>query len=494
MTTATSSTVKAVDFSKPQAAANQVVPHSVEAEQALLGLLMLNNRLYEDIEGMIKPEYFYVPAHTAIFDGIQTLLFKGYEANPISLKEIIADPSIFGGKDEMVNLLTGLFESATKADNVQTLTSIIYTFYLQRQLLEMTGKLEQDMMDTRTLDGTQKLIERIEGELFKLNETGSTKDLQNLRQPLVAVIEQIEEAKKHQGELLGVTSGFAKMNRLLGGFRKSDLVILAARPSMGKTAFAINVAYNAAEALRAGKNGGAAVGVFSLEMSADQLAARMLSSASGIDSGQMARGEINDGELERVVQAAGELSEYPIIIDDTPGLSVSQFRSKARRMARQHNIGMLVVDYLQLMTSEMHAHNRVQEISMISQTLKGVARELNVPVIALSQLSRSVESRENKRPQLSDLRESGAIEQDADVIMFLYREEYYLQKLMGVDENSEDNVKIKERLDRVRGLTELLISKNRKGATTTLSFTFDGPTTTFHEHSGDISYPDGVDA
>ena len=486
-------TVKAVDFTKGSTA-NQPVPHSLEAEQALLGLLMLNNRLYEDVEGMVKPEYFYVPAHTAIFEGVQQLLFKGYEANPISLKEVINDTSIFGGKDEMIKLLTGLFESATRADNVQTLVSIIYTFYLQRQLLEMTGKLEQDLGSARTLDATTKLIERIEAELFKLNETGSTKELQNLRQPLVTVIEQIEEAKKHQGQLLGVNSGYKNLNKLLGGFRKSDLVILAARPSMGKTAFAVNVAYNAAEALRNGQTGGAAVGLFSLEMSSDQLAARMLSSASGIDSGQMARGEINDAELERVVQAAGELSEYPIVIDDTPGLSVSQFRSKARRMARQHNIGMLVVDYLQLMTSELHAHNRVQEISMISQTLKGVARELNVPVIALSQLSRNVESRENKRPQLSDLRESGAIEQDADVIMVLYREEYYLSKLMGADENSEENVKLKERLDKVKGLTELLISKNRKGSTKTLTFTFDGPTTTFHEFSGDVGYPDGVDA
>lgn len=469
-------------------APNAVAPttqalHSVAAEQALLGLMMVNNKQLDDLSGALLAEHFYVPLHASIFESIQTLVNRGREANPITVREMLRGTP-YDDEQTLLGHLTQMFENAGLGGDVKSLAEVIHTTYLQRQLMGLGESLRTQANTAHRADEAKQVLDAVSTELFKLAETGSgTTTARNLRDPLIEVINRAEQAKRDGGGVTGVTTGFVDMDNLLGGFHKSDLIILAARPSMGKTSLAVNIAQNAATKLLTGGAHGAAVGVFSLEMSADQLAARLLSSAAGISSHQLTNGHLSDADFRRITQAAGQLAELPMFIDDTPQLSVNALRARARRMKRLYGIGLLVVDYLQLMqgSSRAGADNRVQEVSEISQGLKTIARELNVPVIALSQLSRAVENRDNKRPQLSDLRESGSIEQDADLVVFLYREEYYLQRQLGAEESmDEKTMKMKEKLEQVRGKTEVLISKNRKGPTGVVTLLFHPETTTFH--------------
>jgi len=460
-------------------------PHSVTAEQALLGLLMVNNRQLDDLGGSLIAAHFYVPLHAAIFEALERLVGRGREANPITIREVLRG-SPYDDEQSLLPHLSSMFENAALGQDVKSLAEIIHTTYLQRQLMGLGDALRQQASTAHKPEEATQVLDAVSGELFKLAETGrGTITTQNLREPLIEVIKRAEEARKSGSGLTGVTSGFTDLDNLLGGLQKSDLIILAARPSMGKTSLAVNVAQNAATAMLAGASNGCAVGVFSLEMSADQLAARMLSSAAGISAHQLTNGHLSDADFRRLTEASSQLAELPLYIDDTPQLSINALRARARRMKRQYGIGLIVVDYLQLMTGSKNSStdNRVQEVSEISQGLKTVARELNVPVIALSQLSRAVEGRDNKRPQLSDLRESGSIEQDADLVVFLYREEYYLSRQLGANDQMDDKTqKMREQLEQSKGKCEVLISKNRKGPTGVVTLLFHGETTTFHNY------------
>lgn len=458
------------------------LPHSSEVEQALIGLLMLNNDFFDEVEGELSSEHFYVKFHGAIYTSISQLLQKGFEASPITIRENMK--STFEGNEDLTAHLASILDNASHAFHVKDMAEIVRNYYLQRQLIQIGFNLAHDAQEipaSEQKDAIHDMIGNVEQTLFKLTETGTTVTYQDLKNPLKNVIEQIAEAKKHQGKLVGITSGLSDIDKALGGFHKDELIILAARPSMGKTAIAINFAQNAAAAVKNNDYGGAAVGVFSMEMSAEQLTSRIISAEAKVNSHKITDGSLDDEEFNRIRACANTLATMPIIIDDTPALPISAFRSRARRMKRQYNIGMIVVDYLQLMRgSSSNAQNRVQEISEISQGLKAVARELSIPVIALSQLSRAVESRDNKRPMLSDLRESGSIEQDADVVMFLYREDYYFEKTLPpeVDRSEEQ----KSHLAKIKGKAECIISKNRKGPTTTVALTFMPQFTLFKDY------------
>ncbi|MFT7433241.1 MAG: replicative DNA helicase [Alphaproteobacteria bacterium] len=459
------------------------LPHSSEVEQALIGLLMLNNDYYDEVEGELLPEHFYVKFNGAVYETMAQLLGKGFEASPMTIRENMR--SSYDGDGDLANHLSGIMENASHAFRVKDLAIIVKNYYLQRQLIKVGQDLThnaQDIPPSEQQDTIQNVISDVEQTLFKLVETGSTVTYQDLKNPLKNVIDQIAEAKKYQGKLVGTTSGLTAIDAALGGFHKDELIILAARPSMGKTAIAINFAQNAAAAVKNNQFGGAGVGVFSMEMSAEQLTTRIIAAEARVNSFKIIDGSLDDEEFTRIQACANTLAEMPIIIDDTPAITIATFRSRARRMKRQFDIGMIVVDYLQLMrgSSKASQQNRVQEISEISQGLKAVARELAIPVIALSQLSRAVESRDNKRPMLSDLRESGSIEQDADVVMFLYREDYYFEKTLPpeVDRSEE----MKEHLARIKGKAECIISKNRKGPTTTVALTFVPQFTLFKDY------------
>ena len=453
-------------------------PHSQDAERALLGALLLNNQLYNDIDGKLLPEHFYVAAHGKVFGAISRLLDRDQVADPVSLTNFFGSDEWFteiGGRD----FLEELNENASTIINVRTYADIIHNHYLARELIAIGTDLVNEAYETNPDSTPPKLMDKTEGRLFQLAEHGNDgRGFQSLKAPIVQVIEQIELAKKSDGHLNGVTTGLKDVDNLLGGLQRSDLIILAARPSMGKTSLALNMALNAAKSALNNEPGGGNVAIFSFEMSVEQLAARLLSSSARVSTTDMAKGDLKTEEFTRIATAADELSSLKLFIDDTPQLTVSQMRSRARRLKRQHSIDFIIVDYLQLMRGSGRAtDNRVNEISEISQGLKALARELNVPVLALSQLSRGVESRENKRPLLSDLRESGSIEQDADIVMFLYREAYYKEREFGADPTPEQQAA----LDEIKLLAELLISKNRKGSTGQFKLIFDGPTTTFKD-------------
>lgn len=456
------------------------IPHSLEAEQALLGALMFNNRLYDDIEGALKEVHFYIPLHQAVFDTIETLILKGFEANPITIRENMREKSKYGSNEDLMENLSAMLESGGNTTNIKALKEIIFQNFLQRQLMEIGSGLNEEAPLKESITETQELINQTETSLFQLSESGeaSARGIQGLKNPLQNVLKQAEEAKKNQSEVTGVSTGFADLDKIIGGWHDSDLVILAARPAMGKTSFALNVAEVAARNAMNGNRYGRPVGVFSLEMSSEQLAGRILSSVTGINSSDLQKGSIKDADFDRLVAQANALNDMPIFIDDTPQLHINMLRSRARRMVRQHNVGLIIVDYLQLLRGNGagNAFNRVQEITDISINLKSIARELHVPIIALSQLSRAVESRDNKRPILADLRDSGSIEQDADLVLFLYRKEYYLEKELGEDASEEDLGKLED----CRGKAEVIIGKNRKGPTNIVTLQFHGPTTTFH--------------
>lgn len=456
------------------------VPHSQDAERALLGALLLNNELYNDIDGTLEPEHFYVSAHGKVYGALSRLLNRDQVADPVSLTNFFGSDEWFtdiGGRD----FLEELNENASTIINVRTYADIIFNHYMARQLISIGTDLVNEAYDTGPDNTPAKLVNDTEGRLFNLAENGNKgSGFQSLKDPIVQVIEQIELAKKSDSHLTGITTGLKDVDGLLGGLQRSDLIILAARPSMGKTSLAMNMALNAARAAANNQQGGGNVAIFSFEMSTEQLASRLLSSSAGVSTTSMAHGNLKADEFTRIATAADELSSLKLFIDDTPQLTVPQMRSRARRLKRQQSIDFIVVDYLQLMRGSGRASdNRVNEISEISQGLKALARELNVPVVALSQLSRGVESRENKRPLLSDLRESGSIEQDADIVMFLYREAYYKEREFGADPTPEQQAALEE----IRNISELLISKNRKGSTGQLKLIFDGPTTTFKDYT-----------
>ena len=376
----------------------------------------------------------------------------------------------------------------------------IHDLYLRRQLIglgqDMVNSAYQHDLEASGMDQ----IETVEKSLFDLASTGQYEGgFRSFESSLQSAIVMAEAAYKREGRLTGLASGLTDLDRLLGGLHRSDLIILAGRPSMGKTALATNIAFHAAKQYREGRDAmgnpvaedGAVVGFFSLEMSAEQLATRLLAEEAGIPSEKIRRGDLKDRDFQRVVEASAELSKVPLFIDDSAALSISAIRTRARRLKRQHGLGLVVIDYLQLVTPTPGSRydNRVMEISEITRGLKALAKELDVPVVALSQLSRAVEQRDDKRPQLADLRESGSIEQDSDVVMFIFREEYYVRR-REPKEGTDEHLKWQDEVNKVYNLAELIIAKQRHGPIGKVLLHFDGSTTKFSDHVGGDHLPD----
>jgi len=471
-------------------------PHNFEAEQALLGAILMSNRSLERVSEFLRPEHFADPVHGRIYEACMTLTGRNQIATPVTLKTYI-------GQDEGLKELGGdaylmnLAGAAASIINAEDYGRLIFDLALRRQLIGVGEDMVNDAFEPdMEVDAVQQ-IERAEQKLFELATTGQAEGgFKAFKTTVVEAIKQAEAAHQRAGKLSGVTTGLRDLDGKLGGLHRSDLVILAGRPSMGKTALATNIAFNAAKALRyeTGPSGekkavdGATVAFFSLEMSAEQLAGRILADRASINSHKIRQGELNPEEFSRLVETSQELHSLALYIDDTPALSVSAVRTRCRRLARTQGLGMIVIDYLQLLsaTAGKKVENRVQEVSDITRQLKALAKELNVPVLALSQLSRTVEQREDKRPQLSDLRESGSIEQDADVVMFVYREQYYLERAEPGrrPEEAEDKFNTRyadwqKRLEEVTNTAEAIIAKQRHGPVGAVRLFFDGQFTRF---------------
>lgn len=462
-------------------------PSNVEAEQSLLGALLVNNDTLQHIGDQLKSEHFYEPLHGRIFEAIHKFHDKGLIANPVTLKHYFdQDESLtdIGGGSYLAKLAA----SAVTVINISDYAQMIYDLALKRQLVgigeEMVNTAYEHKIEIPALDQ----IETAEQKLFNLSLEGTgDRGFKGIRHSLLSAIQHAETAYKHGG-LVGITTGLTELDNLLGGLQRSDLLILAGRPSMGKTALAVNVAYNACLSLKKEakesnipqKDMGS-VGFFSLEMSSEQLTTRMLSSASAINSSKITQGKISSEDFAKLVRTSNEMASMPFFIDDTPALSIAGLRTRARRLKRMHNLKLLVVDYLQLVrgNASLAHNNRVQEVSEITQGLKAIAKELDIPVIALSQLSRAVEQREDKRPLLSDLRESGSIEQDADIVMFIYREEYYLGRSMPQMEDEKKFSKWQEDMNRAMNIAEVIVAKHRNGPIGNVKLRFNGNLTQF---------------
>ncbi len=465
--------------------AARVAPHNIEAEQALLGALLVNNVTFEKVGELLRPEHFYDPVHGRIYNAIATLINRGQIADPKTLRGAFErDPALeaVGGANYLVDLAANIVTIFNVADYAQ----LIHDLYLRRELIELGTDMVNEAFQQDIDKSATQQIENTESKLFELASAGeSDRSFVKLEQALTVSIKLAEEAYKRDSHITGVTSGFRDLDRKMGGLQRSDLLILAGRPSMGKTALATNIAFNAAHAYykTEGREGGG-VAFFSLEMSSEQLATRLLGDFSSVPSDKIRRGEIKNEDFSKFLEASQALSRVPLYIDDTPGLSVAALRTRARRLKRMNpNIGLIVIDYLQLLRGggSRREENRVQEVSEISRGLKTLAKELNIPVLALSQLSRAVESREDNRPQLSDLRESGSIEQDADVVMFIFREEYYLMRNGEPKPDDKNFDKWQRDMTNAHNIAEVIVAKQRHGPIGTVKMHFDGQFTRFSD-------------
>ena len=481
------------------APATQTLPQNIEAEAALLGALMIDNRLVEDVQIRLKPHHFFEPLHGRIYESILRMTDKNMVANPVTLKPMFEADEVMkevGGPSYLAQL-TG---SGAAVIGARDFAAQIYDLALLRALVGVGRDMVEGALDTSEEVAPLAQIERAESELYRVAEEGGNEGkVKSFGEASILAVKQAEKALNSGGHLSGVTTGLDGINTKVGGMHKSDLVILAGRPGMGKTSLATNMAFSAAQrfirdredGIEADKSAGAPVAFFSLEMSADQLATRILAEQSGISSENLRMGKISQQEFRNLARASGELSNLPLYIDDTPGLTIAALRARARRLKRQKGIGMVVVDYLQLLQGSgkgSASDNRVQEISEISRGLKQLAKELDVPVLALSQLSRAVEQREDKKPMLSDLRESGSIEQDADMVWFVYREDYYVAAKEPKRPMDGDDAKVFEAheqwqrdMERVYGMAELIVAKQRHGATGKVKMRFDSRVTKFSD-------------
>ncbi len=462
----------------------RTLPHNEEAEQGLLGSLLIDNRSHERVCEIVRPEHFFVPAHQRIFEAIEKLVERGQTASPVTLKNHFdqdKDLEDLGGAEYLADLAA----SVMGVVNVKDYAERIADLFMRRELITLGEDVVNESFEHDIDKDSDDTIEMAESRLFSLAESGGSKGgFITLKESVMVAIEHAEKAYKSDGGITGVTSGLVDMDKKLGGFQKSDLLILAGRPSMGKTALATNWAFNAAKAYAdSGGKDGAVTAFFSLEMSSDQLAGRMLATQSGVSNDAIRKGEIKKEDFSAFVGASQVMAQIPLYIDDTPALSIGAVRTRARRLKRQHGLGLLVVDYLQLLSgsgSKRSSENRVQEVSEITRGLKAIAKELDIPVIALSQLSRQVEQREDKRPLLSDLRESGSIEQDADVVMFVYREEYYLSRTQP-DPGTEKHMEWQASMERALNIGECIVAKARHGPIGGVRMQFDPNLTKFSD-------------
>ncbi|MFZ9949565.1 MAG: replicative DNA helicase [Gemmobacter sp.] len=470
----------------PEAAA-EALPHNVEAEQQLLGAILTSNEIYDRIAAIVKPEHFFDPVHRRIYEVAIARIQKNALASPVTLKPFLQDdPGLgeLGGPAYLVRLAGAAISAFAARDYAQMIHDLAVRrelIALGRDITDRAGRAEAD-------EEPRDQIVAAEQRLYELAESGTAqRGFQSFLRAATDAVHMANAAYQRDGGLAGLATGLADLDRKLGGLHPSDLLILAGRPSMGKTSLATNIAFNIARSHRRGRRPdgsegsveGGVVGFFSLEMSAEQLAARILSEAAEVPSEQIRRGDMTEAEFRRFVEAAKALESCPLYIDDTPALPISQVAARARRLKRTHGLDLLVVDYLQLLRGASARENRVVEVSEITQGLKAIAKELNIPVVALSQLSRQVEQRDDKRPQLSDLRESGSIEQDADVVMFVFREEYYREREKPSEDNTEAILKWQDAMARVHGKAEVIIGKQRHGPIGTVELAFEARFTRF---------------
>jgi len=458
---------------------NQKQPSNIEAEQALLGSILVNNDIIDEISSTVNPLSFYDPAHTKIYEVIENLNNKGMIANPITLKNYFEKDNMLqevGGTEYLVKLTR--FSGSTK--QAIDYAKIIHEMYLRRELVLISDNLTSETLNSKD-QSAEKIIESTEKSLFDLAERGTfSQSFLKFNQALDQTIEMATLAMKNDKGIVGVPTGLTDLDEKLGGLHKSDLVILAGRPSMGKTALATNIAYHAAKNIMS-RQEKSSIAFFSLEMSSEQLSTRILSEQSRIKSDDIRRGKVTEEEINRYIETSRDIYNLPLFIDETPAITIATLSNRARRIKRLFGVSLVVVDYIQLMRSASNkTDNRVQEISEITQGLKALAKELNVPILALSQLSRAVEQRDDKQPQLADLRESGSIEQDADVVMFVYREAYYLERKqpkLGSIEHAEWQSKMND----VNGLADIILGKQRHGPTGTVKVEFEGIYTKFKD-------------
>ena len=477
--------ITAVNPATPETQDAETMPHSIEAEQQLLGAILTNNDVYDRVASVIGSQHFYDPVHARIYEVAAARIAKNALASPVTLKAFLEHDE---GLKELGGpaYLARLAGAAISAFAVRDYAEMIYDLAIRRELIGLGKSIADKAARVDVASGPKQQIVEAEQHLYNLAEQGQSESgFQSFLRAVTDAVNVANAAYQREGGLAGISTKLDDLDHKLGGLHKSDLLILAGRPSMGKTSLATNIAFNVAKAYKRGalpdgSEGaveGGVVGFFSLEMSAEQLAGRILAEASEISSHKIRQGDMTEGEFRRFVEAAKELEACPLYIDDTAAIPISQLSARARRLKRTHGLDLLIVDYLQLVrgTSE----NRVQEIGEISMGLKAIAKELDIPVIALSQLSRQVESRDDKRPQLSDLRESGSIEQDADVVMFVYRGEYYKEREKPGEENVEAMAGWIEEMERLHAKAEVIIGKQRHGPIGTVELSFEAQFTRF---------------
>jgi replicative DNA helicase len=473
----------------------RTAPHNIEAEQSLLGAILVNNEALYRVSDFLEPQHFFEPIHQQVFDISRSLIRTGKLASPVTLKTFLPPDIDIAGLNPS-QYLARLAAEATTIINAADYGRTVYDLAVRRDLIQIGEDMVNVAFDAPVDFAPREQIEDAERRLYELAETGRYGGgFQKFESALTTALEMAAHAYQRDGKLSGLATGLTDLDNKLGGLQKSDLIIVAGRPGMGKTALATNIAYNIARAWRgevqpdghiATVNGGI-VGFFSLEMSAEQLATRIIAEQASIPSSMIRRGNIDQRDFEKLKDVTVELQNLPLFIDETGGLSIAQLAARARRLKRQRGLDLLVIDYIQLLQGSNRRANegRVQEVTEITTSLKALAKELNVPIMALSQLSRQVENRDDKRPQLSDLRESGSIEQDADVVMFVFREEYYLtnkEPRPGTDEH----IKWQAEMASVHGKAEVIIGKQRHGPTGSVNLQFDAAVTRFDNLAIDV--------
>ena len=464
-----------------------LAPHNIEAEQALLGALLINNDVYDRVANILNETHFFDPVHGKIFEVAASRIKNNSLASPVTLKAFLEDdPGLaeLGGNAYLVRLAgasVSVFASKDYAELIRELAT-------RRSLIDIGNEISGKAGTIDIENDPKEQIINAEQKLYELAETGQKgSGFKSFLKAIKEAVDVANSAYQREGGMVGPSTGFNDLDKKLGGLHQSDLLILAGRPSMGKTALATNIAFNIAKkyskgTLQDGSEGaidGGVVGFYSLEMSAEQLAARILSEVSEVPSDQIRRGDMTEKEFRRFVEAAKSLEACPLFIDDTPALPITQLAARARRLKRTNGLDVLIVDYLQLVRPASSKDSRVNEVSEITQGLKAIAKELDIPVIALSQLSRQVENRDDKRPQLSDLRESGSIEQDADVVMFVYRGEYYKEREKPNDHEIEKMAAWQAEMEELHGKAEIIIGKQRHGPIGTIDLSFEGQFTRF---------------
>ena len=476
----------------------RLAPHNIEAEQALLGAILVNNEAFYRVSDFLTPDHFYEPVHRTIYEVAGKIIRAGKAATPITVKTYLPDQLV--AEMSMSQYLARLAAEATTVINAGDYGQTVYDLAIRRTLIQIGEEMTSTAYDADVEMTAPKQIEEAEKALFDLAEKGRYDGgFQGFSEALTEAIKMAGEAYQRDGRLSGIATGLVDLDRQMGGLQKSDLVIIAGRPGMAKTSLATTIGFHVASQWRGEVTpdghrktvDGGQVGFFSLEMSSEQLATRILSGEAEISSADIRRGNIHESQFSRLVDVSNMLSTVPLYIDDTGGLSISQLAARARRLKRQKGLDLIIIDYVQLLSgsSRKASENRVQELTEITTTLKSLAKELEVPIIGLAQLSRAVEQRDDKHPQLADLRDSGSIEQDADVVLFIYREEYYL-KNKEPKEGTPEHLTWQGEMEKVHGRAEVIIGKQRHGPTGTVQLAFEAQYTRFSDLARDSYLPE----